>query len=379
MASLVYLNRGRAAQYDLLYQQASAAAETAAAETNLLARRTAWQQTLELTRQAETYVTSAEAATLRQTALQQLDELDLIRRPEFRPAIIGGLPANIRITRLEVSQGDLYLLDDASGIVLRAIRTLQGYEIDRGFQCGSPSTPERPVNPVVDIAKWPREMQPSAALLALDAGGNLFFCRADGQAPQVVRLAAPPDHAWNDLRGMVVDMGSIYVLDSSQNAVWAFWNGQIDTPPEMVFNQNPEDIPVITDVTDLAVSNYELYLLHADGHITLCGYSGIEGLSTTCGEPKFTDIRPGREQMEMVMGSPFSQILYSPPPDPSLFLLEAQNQAIYHFSLRTLTFQRQYLPQDALSRNPATAFMVNTLDRTLFMAFGNEVYYATMP
>ena len=77
--------------------------------------------------------------------------------------------------------------------------------------------------------------------------------------------------------------------------------------------------------------------------------------------------------------SPFTQILYSPPPDPSLFLLEPTRHAIYHFSLRNLAFQRQFLPENDLSSKPATAFTVDSVKLHIFLAIDNEVYYAAMP
>ena len=91
------------------------------------------------------------------------------------------------------------------------------------------------------------------------------------------------------------------------------------------------------------------------------------------------DYRPGRENLPLAPPAPFTQIQVTSPPDPSLFLLEPKSQSIYHFSLRNLAFQRQYLPENPLPAREATAFAVDTLQRNLFIALGNEIYYAVMP
>jgi hypothetical protein len=78
--------------------------------------------------------------------------------------------------------------------------------------------------------------------------------------------------------------------------------------------------------------------------------------------------------------APFVQVRTTQPPDPSLYLLQADTQAIYHFSLRLLTFQRQLRSQNPLSADsPATAFAIRPDGRVIFMALGNRVYYAGMP
>jgi hypothetical protein len=81
----------------------------------------------------------------------------------------------------------------------------------------------------------------------------------------------------------------------------------------------------------------------------------------------------------MQLDYPFSQILYATPPDPSLYFLEPFTQSVYHFSLRTLTFQRQILPKSSLKDELATAFFVNHIDRTIYLAIDNNVYYANIP
>jgi hypothetical protein len=77
------------------------------------------------------------------------------------------------------------------------------------------------------------------------------------------------------------------------------------------------------DVIDLAVDKSDLYLLHEDGHVTLCTFSELGVSPTRCTDPfPYVDSRPGREGLILIPDSPFTQIHATQPPDPSLYLLE---------------------------------------------------------
>jgi hypothetical protein len=133
-------------------------------------------------------------------------------------------------------------------------------------------------------------------------------------------------------------------------------------------------------VVDLMIANNELYLLHEDGQLAICEYSSLEIAPTSCKEPvPFVDSRQARENMIITPTSPFSQILYNPPPDPSLFVLQPDSRSINLFSLRTPTYQTQYQPIAQLEGNEATAFAVDTIDRLMYLALGNHVYYGRIP
>ena len=129
-------------------------------------------------------------------------------------------------------------------------------------------------------------------------------------------------------------------------------------------------------VIDFAVDLDDLYMLFADGTITTCTF-GFAGQPTKCeGPATFTDTRPGRAPGPAVDGATFSQLRFSPPPDPSIYLLDPAAGAVYHFSLR-LTFQRQFRPLAAIDGD-VTAFAVSP-GRMMFLAYGNEIYWALIP
>ena len=76
-------------------------------------------------------------------------------------------------------------------------------------------------------------------------------------------------------------------------------------------------------------------------------------------------------------GAVFSEIQFAPPPDPSIFMLDAGEGSVYHFSLQ-LVYQRQYKSLLPLPKGEATAFAVGQ-NHQLYLAVGNKVYFALLP
>ncbi len=379
VAGVVYTRLGKSALYVSYYSQAQQAATQALAQTDVGKKRADLQTALTLLGEAEAHQNSpqSDTQTLRQRVQTALDELDLVKRVNYQPAIIGGLPASVNVTRMVTLDDDLYLLDSVSGSALRAELTSQGYQIDWAFQCGPDAEGASSIGPLTRIAIWPPGYKPLASLLGMDANGNVLYCQPD-QPPQLDRLASPSVDAWGKMVGFNLDLGDTYVLDLPSNGLWIYWRSNFAEEPNMFFN---DEIPDLQNVVDFTVNGDDLYLLNADGGLVLCVYSGIQGIPTRCSKPSYVDFRPGRENMPLVPLAPFTQIRNTQPPDPSLFLLESLNQAIYHFSLRNLAFQDQYLPdpQNGLPSQPATAFAVDNIHRNLFLAVGNQVYYAVLP
>ena len=132
------------------------------------------------------------------------------------------------------------------------------------------------------------------------------------------------------------------------------------------------------DVIDLSVYNDDLYLLHADGHITICTYSGLAESPTRCDDPyPYSDNRPGRVHGPVIEDTVFSQIYFSSFPERSIYLLDSNNQALYYFSV-LLNLQWQYQTKNSMTDGKATAFAISP-NRTAFLAIDNYVYYAAMP
>jgi hypothetical protein len=370
VSSVVYLRLGRDAQFETLYSQAQQVAERAAGQTDVAAKHADLQTALDLLGKAEVYRSSPDLLALRGQVRYSLDELELIKRVNYQPAIMDGLPPSVNVTRIAVIEDELYLLDSARGSVIRASLTSQGYAVDLTFQCGPTSS-----GAVIDIAAWPVGYKPPAKLLALDSAGNVLYCQPN-EPPTADSLSPPSADAWGQIKAFTLDLGDSYVLDTPSKGVWIYWRSDFAQEPSMFFN---EEIPDLQDVIDMTVNRGDLYLLHADNRLTLCFYSDFQGVPTRCSSPNFVDFRPGRESMPLTPPAPFTQIQNTLPPDPSLYFLEPLNQSVYHFSLRNLAFQRLLAPESPPAPGVATAFYVDNLQGYVYLAIGNQVFYAILP
>lgn len=377
IASVAYFQLGKTAQYQIYYAQAEQTAIRAVEQSDLLDQRINWIAVLSLLDQAEKYQVTEQTQALRQQSQFALDNIDLVKRVDYQPAIEGGLPAEASISKMVVSSGDLYLLDSKSGKVLRARPATQGYKLDSSFQCGPTTASVVSVSSLVDILAWPAGFEPAASILGVDRGGNLAFCQP-GSPITVIRLALPQS-AVGSVKAFDISGNELFVISQGSRAIWAFNQKTYDQAPRDYFTNDLEKPDNLDTTRSFVVDRDDLYLLHSDGKLTYCSTVDIAGVPVRCQPVNFVDMRPGRENLPMNTSTPLEQMMISSPPDPSLFFLEPANQSIYHFSLRSFVFQRHYLPRTPLSILPATAFTIYPERRTLFLAIGNEVYYGAIP
>jgi hypothetical protein len=374
VAAVVYFQRGRAAQYELHFSQAQDAAQLAELTTEPRDQRLAWETTLLHLNNAELFQTTDDSQGLRQQAQGIVDSLNATERLDFRPAIVDQLDETAQITRLVAREDALYMLNATDGVVERAILTNEGYRIDTTFQCGPGPYGGYIVGSIIDIAPIPPGIDFKATILAIDANGNLLRC-IPGDTPLASPLE-PPDINWGSPRGITVDANDLYVLDPQTNAVWIYRGMDVSQSPRLFFDQQ---IPPMQDVIDIEVNQNDLYLLHEDGHLTSCVYSAQSTSPTRCKEPEiFTDPRPGRQSGPYIEDAFFSQILYSPPPEPTLYLLDPNSHAIYRFSIR-LTLDRQHRSQEPLPDGPASAFTLDRGNHSIFLALEDQIYSAPLP
>ncbi|GAB4581842.1 MAG: hypothetical protein Fur0022_45930 [Anaerolineales bacterium] len=375
-ALFVYQQRGRAQQYAVNLQYAQAAKLDAQGKTTPAEQRTAWSAVIFYLDQAEQYQTTEESAALRLEAQTLLDQLDTIVRLDFIPVLPTPLADNVTISRMAASAEDLYLLNRDVGNVVRIWQSGRGYETDQTFRCGPIPNESLIVGPLIDIAVLPPVNYLDAQVMGMDANGILVYCLNDADAPIPVPLF-PPDSNWGSPRAFALDNDILYVLDPQTNAVWVYYgqNYEFSTRPRFFFDA---DVPTLTDVIDLAVDRGELYLLHETGHITRCTF-GFDVQPTRCTPAEFADARAGMANGPLLAGTLFTEIAYTPPPGPSIFLLDASQQALYHLSV-SLALQRQYRPTliGDTPHTPATAFVVSP-NRLAYLAFGNEVWVAALP
>ncbi len=370
VAAAVYFQKGRGRYFEGYLLEAQSAAQQAQQFEHVNEQRVAWEATLEYLDLAENYKVTEDSQSLRGAATIALDTLENVVRISYRPAMVDGLPTTAEITRLVATiDDDLYMLDGSAGAVYRAVFTGDRFELDSEFRCGPVPQPLI-VGPLVDIAALPPGYPHGATAIGMDGNGNLVQC-IPGGAEQLSFSMAPPDSNWGTPQAFALDGGNLYVLDPLTSSVWVYAGAsEFQDRPDFFFG---DQVPSMVGVLDLTVSDGKLYLLYADGHLMTSYFGGDDFADPAT----YQDPRDGYADSPTMGDAVFSEIQFVPPPDPSIFMLDADERSIYHFSLQ-LVYQRQYRSQTLLPEGEATAFTVGP-NHQVFLAIGNQVYFALLP
>jgi hypothetical protein len=367
IVAVIYLRRGRTEQYQQFMSQAQTAVVSAQLKPTLEDARPEWQAAAQWLAQARHYGGGDEADALQTLVDQALDQLDSISRIEFAPAVTGGFGPHARLRAAAATANDLYVYDESLPEIYHAWFTGRGYEIDRDFQClqslKETFTPGR----IVDILIQP---EPGAlgvqGIVAIDAGGNLVYC-APGVLP-ATGVLTPPDTGWGQIQAVDLNGDALYVLDPKANQVWIYTaaDGLFAGAPAIYFT---EVIQSLNHAVDIAASQDELIVLQDDGWVDVCrrpqekAPDGSLRIRVEC--EKDIQVAPA--------GVTPTSVVYSPPPEPSLFFLDPATGAIYQYSLR-LAYQARFVPTPPLSVKP-TDLAVGP-PRDLFLVAGDQVYFA---
>ncbi len=380
IAAGVYFARGRTQQYQHYFEQAQLAATTATAAEDPNQSREAWFIVMEYLDQAASYNQTDEVTILRGQAQDAIDLLDGAVRLTYQPAIIGSLYSEINITDIISYGPDLYLLDSDGGRIIHAERMTQGYEVDPDFVCAAGNYSGGRIESIIGMVSLPINNPYQAHILAVDAIGNIAYCGPD-QNP-VVQALPTIGGITGEVTCIAYDSNYLYALipTSSSILVYRPTNGQfLDTPTNFFEDMTLADLPDLNQVVDMAVNGPDLYLLQGDGKLIDCTTSSLADNPVTCENPvTYIDGRPGKEdQVFILSGSNYTAIQYTPPPDPSLTILDANNGDIYRFSLRFRLYERlrSDLGDFNVESPAATAFTIG-IDRVAFLAFGHQVFYA---
>ena len=181
--------------------------------------RSAWSQTLYWLDKADQQQSGRdETAALRKQALTNIDQMDVIERLSYQPAIIGGLSNGVNITQIIANSSDVYLLNSASGLVIHALLTGKGYEIDPDFHLLKGPAGTILIGNLVHMVPMPRGNEFNATVLAIDDGGNVLFC-GPGVNPTSTTLGAP-DAGWGQINAIAYEEGVLYVLDAQKTPSW---------------------------------------------------------------------------------------------------------------------------------------------------------------
>ena len=380
VASIVYLRFGQSIQYDELFAQARSAKEQAISETDPIRQREAWQRVLTQLDGADKYRVPEESKQLRTEAQFQLDILMGISRLEFIAGFPGGLGSATKISRMAASESDLYLLDAEDGKILHAAFTGKSLEMDTGFSCQPGTYGGYQMGTIIDLIALPKVNALNASVMGIDATGTLLYC-ASNQVPQAIPLPVLPNTNWGRIASFALDSGNLYVLDAQSRAVWVFVGKDstfTDTPYFYFGNEIPASIE---SAIDLSVVADDLYMLHADGHLSTCTFSRLSEVPTRCQDPApRVDNYPAHGDIDIFQTTHFTQMTMTSPPNSVILLLDSANQSVFRFSPRSFEFQSQVTgytgTANPFQQGPANAMAVSP-NYVLYLAIGNQVYFAT--
>lgn len=375
---LVYSNYGLNETYRELYQQALVENARASSETDPVRQRDAYLRVLERVTQAEQYRETDEIRILRSEAQTKLDSLMGVVRLEFIPAFTNGLGGSVQISRMAASESDLYMLNAENSAILHASFNGRSLQYDAAFNCQPGTHGGIQVGTLVDILALPKANAYGASVLGIDTKGTLIYC-TPGQVPRASILPSLPNLNWGRITAFTLDNDTLYILDAETRSVWVYRgkNSAFNDPPYFFFGNQ---IPDISTAIDLAVSGDDLYLLHADGHLSTCTYSRIAEVPTRCIDPApRIDNYPAHRDLDIFAQAHITQLTLTNPPSSVVLLLDADNRSVFRLTPRSLELQNQITgyagKANPFHAAPASAMAISP-NYVLYLALGNQVYFA---
>ena len=377
LAASVYITRGKNRQYDYLLAQAQAAAGNAQLLNGEAAQRTGWEEVIRWSEQAGEYRQSPEVDQLIQQAQAVLDVLDGATRLSYQPAIDGVLEESVVISQVIAITNDLYLLDSTSGRVIHLTFGNRGYLVDDKFSCEPGVYSGVSVGHLVGLVEIPINNIYQAPIMAVDESANLLYCRKDNTPAAAV--LAQPQGGLGRIQSVLLDAGSLYLLDPVRNALWVYYGSasEFTTAADSFFDDFPIDLG---GAIDLASNGDEIYLLFGDGHLATCVAPGYSSANISCTNPTpMVDTRENTQPLDVPMLK-FNQVAYVSPRDPSVMILSATSGDIVQFS-RHLTLNRIFrnnIGTQLGDGQEATAFGISA-NRNAYLAIGDLLFYAVIP
>ena len=392
VSTTVYTRTGKAEQFTIYMEQAQSNALLAKEEKDPIKQHGYWEKALNLAKAAESYNITQDSRMLYEKAQFHLDSMDLAARLDFRPALTQFFPEGVVISHIQASSSGVYLLDKTSGSVMRISLNNKGfYEIDDEFKCAPGPYGLETLTDLVDFVILPAN-EDNFKIMALDAQGNLLYCSPGELA--VSRKLNAPNNGWGRIIGVAYENDTIYILDADKDAIWMYAGKDPNKPNDktatgIVFSDKPlkyldEDIPDLGGAIDLVINQEDLYVLHADGHMTQCRFSADKEIRLTeCKDPSpYTDNRVGRPDKKpwIIADAVFSMAQSTRQPNASIFLLDTSGQSVYRISYQ-LNLERvlraQYNKNYPLPLIPPSGFGISP-ESDLFLAFDNRLFIAPL-
>lgn len=383
LASWIYFSKGKSQKFELYFLQGQQyAAQAATLSDDPAARLASLQQALYYLEQASEFGQTNDSNALRTQIQNELDSMQGVVRLNVSPISSIGFSGEVSVTQMAATSTDLYLLDQNSGRALRFYLSGSEYVQDTAFDCGpNPSNPLNSINNLVDIVPLSAGSSFNATLLAIDSIGNIEFCNPGDSG--VVGTLMPPDAGWRGIRSIAVYQNYLFVLDPEMNAVYRFEEVEnaFGEKPSLYFD---DIVPNLATALDIEVNGDELYILRSTGEMVECTYSHIKDYKLTeCTDPApYGDMRTGESPQAISFpNSQFIQMRMTAAPDSSIYLLDANGQNLYHFSLQR---NLQKILHPGFSdpgfnpESPLTAVAVSP-GKTVFLAYGDQIFHGTLP
>ncbi|MCD6356329.1 MAG: hypothetical protein J7L66_03490 [Anaerolineaceae bacterium] len=384
-----YTRFGKEEQFRSFIDEAQKITLLAEGEEDAIKQKEYWEEVLDLSMKAEKYLITNESRQLFQTAQGAIDTMELTERLNFHPALTNYFPEEVIISRIKGGASGIYLLDVNSGNVLRIFLNTKGfYELDEEFKCAPGPYGLVTVTKLIDFIILPANSE-NYKIMALDGQGNLLYCQP-GESPVSRTLTIPPG-GWDRIIGVAYANDSLYVVDAGRSSVWIYKGNSSSTSglSGIIFTESPvpffdEEAPDLGGAIDASINQDDLYILHEDGHMTLCQYSSLKDVKLTeCEDPApFTDIRISSENKKpwIFMGTHFTGMWQTKLPNSSLYILDDVSSMFYQFSLQ-LNLERTLKPQ--INRNypipmkKPSGFGI-TPDQEISLAYDNQLFTAPL-
>jgi len=283
---------------------------------------------------ANQYGATEESTALLTSVQAQLDKLQGVARLTMLPLETNVKLGNVNITQMVATNTDLYILDSLSGKALHLELLGDEYVLDNGFDCGpNPNNPLNSIGKLVDIVGLPAGNSFGARLFGIDAYGNIEFC-IPGESGVISSLIAP-DAGWQEIKAISMYQNYLYVMDPGNNAVFTYYRAGVlfEEKPWLFFDNQ---IPDMETAVDFEVVGDEMYIMRSNGEMVECTYSHLKDYKLTeCTDPApYHDTRSGQStEIDNFGDSRFVQMRLTAAPDSSIYLLDANSNGIYHFSL----------------------------------------------
>ncbi|MGB4595513.1 MAG: hypothetical protein WBI14_06365 [Anaerolineaceae bacterium] len=376
LAALVFFTQSHADDVAYLTRQAKVYYQNAEQVTDPNQQRAAWQEALVWIRQASAVSNDPELDAMRISGETALDAMDGAVRLSFVRSFDSALFPDLQIQKVIVLNYDLYLFDSNAGQVLHFNKKGNSYEQDIDFRCGPGTYGNVSVGKLVSMSEIQINNPARAPIVAIDAEGTTVYCSI-GNAPVAAKLS-PPEGGFGEIKMMTVDSGRMMILDPERNAIWIYrgLSTQFDRAADSYFEEMPVNL---RNAVEIAVNRDELFILHGDGHSSHYIASNITGLVDGQDPLLYSDIRQDTPPISFTHIK-FGRLSYSPPPDPSIYYLDSKTAELYQFSLKLNLNRvlRSGSVQGALPGGEVNAFSVAS-NQMVFLAFGNQLYHATLP